>query len=118
MKSTLPSLLISIPDGVIDLGWGHPSPRLHPLDELRKAVDSVLSNGDVTALQYGATQGFGPLLETLAQFLSEQEWPQPRSMTPSGMDRERNRLKYTLDAFEGEKKVALATHGRAVIPIQ
>ena len=34
------------------------------------------------------------------------------------VDRERNRLKYTLDAFEGEKKVALATHGRAVIPIQ
>ena len=73
MKSTLPSLLISIPEGVIDLGWGHPSPRLHPLDELRKAVDSVLSNGDVTALQYGATQGFGPMLETLAQFLSEQD---------------------------------------------
>ena len=25
MPTTLPSLLISIPDGVIDLGWGHPS---------------------------------------------------------------------------------------------
>ena len=38
MPSSLPSLLISIPDGVIDLGWGHPSPRLHPTDDLNVAA--------------------------------------------------------------------------------
>jgi predicted thioesterase len=34
----------------------------------------------------------------------------------TNVDRERNRLQYTLEVFEGDKKVAVATHGRAVIP--
>lgn len=72
MTEQLPSLLISIPDGVIDLGWGHPSPSLHPTEAIHTAMDRVLSNGSVTALQYGATQGFGPLLESLAEFLSQE----------------------------------------------
>lgn len=68
----LPSLLISIPDGVIDLSWGHPSPRLHPVAALRKAAQYALTDGDATPLQYGAPQGFGPLLHSLAAFLSTQ----------------------------------------------
>ena len=35
----LPSLLINIPHGVIDLGWGHPSARLHPAAALAAAAD-------------------------------------------------------------------------------
>ena len=73
MTSSLPSLLISIPDGVIDLGWGHPSPRLHPTDALAAAAQSVLGSQSVVPLQYGAVQGFGPLLESLAAYLSGQE---------------------------------------------
>jgi fluoroacetyl-CoA thioesterase len=34
------------------------------------------------------------------------------------VDREKNRLTYAIDALEGEKKVAIAKHGRAVIPIR
>ena len=73
MASPLPSLLISIPDGVIDLGWGHPSPRLHPTDSLAAAAQSVLGTQSAVPLQYGAVQGFGPLLESLAAYLSTQE---------------------------------------------
>lgn len=73
MTTSLPSLLISIPDGVIDLGWGHPSPRLHPTGALNVATQTVLSQGSAIPLQYGAVQGFGPLLESLAGFLSVQE---------------------------------------------
>lgn len=69
----LPSLLISIPEGVIDLGWGHPSPRLHPVDALRRASEIALADGAPVPLQYGATQGYGPLLRSLAEFLSAQE---------------------------------------------
>ncbi len=69
----LPSLLISIPEGVIDLGWGHPSPRLHPVDTLRRAAKIALADGAPVPLQYGATQGYGPLLHSLAEFLSAQE---------------------------------------------
>ena len=35
---SLPDVLISIPDGVLDLSWGHPSPRLHALDAIREAA--------------------------------------------------------------------------------
>ena len=73
MTSTLPSLLISIPDGVIDLGWGHPSPRLHPTDAIAAATQSVLGAQSAVPLQYGAVQGFGPLLESLAAWLSTQQ---------------------------------------------
>ena len=73
MTTPLPSLLISIPDGVIDLGWGHPSPRLHPTDALAVAAQSVLGQQSAVPLQYGAVQGFGPLLESLAAYLSGQE---------------------------------------------
>ena len=69
----LPSLLISIPEGIIDLGWGHPSPRLHPVDTLRRAAKIALADGAAVPLQYGATQGYGPLLHSLAEFLSAQE---------------------------------------------
>jgi 2-aminoadipate transaminase len=72
MTEQLPSLLISIPEGVIDLGWGHPSPSLHPTEAIRTAANHALFEGSVTALQYGATQGFGPLLESLAGFLSQE----------------------------------------------
>ncbi|MXZ90751.1 MAG: PLP-dependent aminotransferase family protein [Chloroflexi bacterium] len=73
MTSPLPSLLISIPHGVIDLGWGHPSPRLHPAEILATATQSALAQQSVVPLQYGAVQGFGPLLESLAAYLSGQE---------------------------------------------
>ena len=73
MTSTLPSLLISIPEGVLDLGWGHPSPHLHPTEALQIASERVLSQQSVVPLQYGAVQGFGPLLEGLADFLSSQD---------------------------------------------
>ena len=68
----LPSLLISIADGVIDLGWGHPSEALHPLADVRRAAEFALGGESVAALQYGAVQGYGPLLESLAAFLSSQ----------------------------------------------
>ena len=73
MTSTLPSLLISIPEGVLDLGWGHPSPHLHPTEALQIASERVLSQQSAVPLQYGAVQGFGPLLEALADFLSSQD---------------------------------------------
>ena len=71
--TTLPQLLIAIPRGVIDLGWGHPSARLHPTDALAAAAQSVLGRQSAVPLQYGAVQGFGPLLESLAAYLSGQD---------------------------------------------
>jgi len=72
MGSNLPSVLVSIKDGVIDLGWGHPSSRLHPIQAIKMASERLLDSDDSTPLQYGATQGFGPFLESLSGFLSRQ----------------------------------------------
>jgi DNA-binding transcriptional MocR family regulator len=63
LTTSLPSLLISIPEGVLDLGWGHPSPDLHPTGALATASERVLGQQSAVPLQYGAVQGFGPLLE-------------------------------------------------------
>ena len=68
----LPSLLVNIKPGIIDLGWGHPSPYLHPLNDIKKASDRLFSQGDRDSLQYGASQGYGPFLESLAKFLNDQ----------------------------------------------
>ena len=51
------------------LGWGH----LHPTEALQIASERVLSQQSAVPLQYGAVQGFGPLLEGLADFLSSQD---------------------------------------------
>ena len=72
MTSSLPSVLISIPQGILDLGWGHPSERLHPLAAMQRAVDHMFDTTRFDALQYGAFQGFGPLLDSLASYLSHE----------------------------------------------
>ncbi len=72
MPAALPSILISIPEGVLDLSWGHPSPRLHALDALQQAAAYAWTHTRAATLQYGAEQGFGPLLDALADFLSQQ----------------------------------------------
>ncbi len=72
MAISFPSILISIPEGVLDLSWGHPSPRLHALDVFQQAAAYAWTNTRFATLQYGAEQGFGPLLEALATFLSQQ----------------------------------------------
>ncbi len=73
MKSDLPKLLLDIKEGVIDLGWGHPSARLHPLEKIKQSAFSMLGYDHAESLQYGASQGYGPFLETLAKFLSHQK---------------------------------------------
>ena len=85
MTSSLPSLLISIPEGVLDLGWGHPSPHLHPTEALQIASERVLSRQSAVPLQYGAVQGFGPLLEGLADFLSSQDAYGNLSVDPASL---------------------------------
>ena len=85
MTAALPSLLISIPPGVIDLGWGHPSPRLHPAGELAEAARHALRRQPPVPLQYGATQGYGPLLESLAAYLSGQDAYGPGVVRPESL---------------------------------
>ena len=106
MKPRLPSLLMDIKPGVIDLGWGHPSPGLLPLDAVSEAANRLFSRGDTEPLQYGATQGYGPYLEALAEFLSRQEsygmFVDPRSLLLTAGASQGLDLTCTLFAREGD----------------
>jgi DNA-binding transcriptional MocR family regulator len=57
-------------EGVIDLGIGHPSISLLPLDLLTEAAAHRLGQGDASPLQYGAAFGNGYFRLALADFLS------------------------------------------------
>ncbi|MGH8806333.1 MAG: PLP-dependent aminotransferase family protein [Noviherbaspirillum sp.] len=55
---------------VISFAGGLPSPATFPVERMRAAYDTVLSQQGKIALQYGPTDGYGPLREWIAQSLS------------------------------------------------
>lgn len=60
----------NIPSGFIDLGAGEPGLDLLPVDMLREAASSRLSQNENEFLQYGVEQGDGYFRFALAKFLT------------------------------------------------
>ena len=58
--------------GIISLAGGLPSPDTFPIDVLREAANRVLKETPREALQYAASEGFGPLREWVAEELCAQ----------------------------------------------
>jgi 2-aminoadipate transaminase len=52
--------------GVISFAAGYPAPELFPIEELRAIAVDLLSR-DGSAIQYGPTGGFGPLVDALVE---------------------------------------------------
>ena len=52
---------------IISFGGGLPNPALFPVEEIREAAGSVLSEDGTTALQYSTTEGYLPLREFIAE---------------------------------------------------
>lgn len=71
MTTPLPIVQTQIPPDVIDLGLGNPPLSLLPLEMIRDAAQSTLSQNDNSFLQYGTEQGDGHLRVALANFLSD-----------------------------------------------
>ena len=69
MPSTPITTQFAIPPGVIDLGVGHPSLDLLPVELLRRAADHRFARADPSFLQYGVEQGSPTLRARLAEFL-------------------------------------------------
>jgi len=69
MTTLLPTIQTQTPSDVIDLGLGDPPLSLLPLDLIRAAAQTRLSQNDNSLLQYGAEQGDGHFRLTLANFL-------------------------------------------------
>ena len=63
-------LKVTVRPEVTSFAGGLPSPATFPVERMRAAFDTVLSNQGKVALQYGPTDGYGPLREWIAQSLS------------------------------------------------
>lgn len=63
-------LKVTMRPEVISFAGGLPSPATFPVERMRAAHDAVLSKQGKIALQYGPTDGYGPLREWIANSLS------------------------------------------------
>ena len=58
--------------GIVSLAGGLPSPDSFPVEAMREASAKVLADAPHAALQYAASEGFGPLREWVAEHLATQ----------------------------------------------
>jgi 2-aminoadipate transaminase len=56
--------------GIISFAGGFPDPTLFDADGIREATAAVLRDTPGPVLQYGATEGYGPLREQLSAFMA------------------------------------------------
>jgi 2-aminoadipate transaminase len=56
--------------GIISFAGGFPDPALFDVEGIRLATDQVLAGHPGAVLQYGATEGWGPLREALSGYLA------------------------------------------------
>ena len=57
--------------GIISFAGGFPDSAMFDVDGIREASNAALTQDPGAALQYGATEGFGPLREQLAHFMGQ-----------------------------------------------
>lgn len=55
--------------GVISLSAGNPAPDAFPIEEIREISERILREQPITALQYGVSEGYAPLRDTLKSYL-------------------------------------------------
>jgi len=68
-------LKVTVRPEVISLAGGLPAPELFPVEEIRQAYDRVLARDGAAALQYGASEGYQPLRELVAERLRTEGVP-------------------------------------------
>src|SRR5512136_464734 len=70
-SSTIRELLkITQNPEIISFAGGLPAPDVFPAERFREACSRVLEKQAPSALQYGATEGYGPLREMIASHTS------------------------------------------------
>lgn len=63
--------LIAARPGCISFAAGLPSPELIPVEKVREITDMILREKGATALQYGPTKGYDPLIEKIVGIMGE-----------------------------------------------
>ncbi len=64
-------LKVASSPGVVSLAGGLPAPESFPIDLIPELTTSVLARYGAKALQYDASEGFGPFREALVPYLAE-----------------------------------------------
>ena len=59
----------------ISFAGGLPAPEVFPVEEVAEATDRILTENGRQALQYGATEGYRPLREWIAEYMSSEGIP-------------------------------------------
>lgn len=57
--------------GVVPFAAGNPAPEAFPIDEVREISARILQERPIDALQYGVTEGYTPLRETIAEYMKK-----------------------------------------------
>ncbi len=58
--------------GVISLSAGNPAPDAFPVDEIKEISENLLQNNPIGVLQYGISDGYTPLRDTLKKYLKDE----------------------------------------------
>lgn len=58
--------------GMISLAGGLPAPETFPVEEIKEITNYLLTNKAADILQYGPTEGYGPLREELAKWTKKE----------------------------------------------
>ncbi len=56
---------------VIPFAAGNPDAASFPIDEVKRISAEIFENSPITALQYGVTEGYRPLIERLTKFVKD-----------------------------------------------
>jgi 2-aminoadipate transaminase len=67
--------------GIISFAGGFPDPALFDVEGIQMATDAVFSGNPGAVLQYGATEGWGPLREQISHFMAGKG----ATVTPDGL---------------------------------
>ena len=62
--------MIAVP-GMISFAGGNPSPSALPDEEVRRIAEQVMREDGKTILQYGATEGYAPFLQSLKPYVEQ-----------------------------------------------
>ncbi len=58
---------------IIPFAAGNPAPDAFPVDEVKEITKKILDESPIEALQYGVTEGYAPLRESVSKMVAERE---------------------------------------------
>ncbi|MBQ4625789.1 MAG: PLP-dependent aminotransferase family protein [Clostridia bacterium] len=67
LKPSIIREILKSSGNTIPLAAGNPAPDAFPVDDIKRIVNEILEEDPILALQYGVSEGYGPLVEKLTE---------------------------------------------------